>query len=400
MNPTSFFLIPCQAGGMLNAKFVLASDYSNGQIIAAVSVILISMAVSKAVQYFIFRRLKKLAESTENEHDDRFVAALDGPVALFVFLWAVYIAVAILNPPQYKDIINKAIYMLVTINLTWLIYRLIDVGTFFVMSRYKTHDKEIVMSMFPMINKVLKIFLLLIAFILIVQNLGYSVSSLLAGLGIGGLAVALAAKDTLANVFGSVMIFLDRPFVIGDWVIVGGTEGIVEDVGFRTTRIRTWARNEVSIPNSVVVNETIQNYSRRPQQRIMTTIGVTYDTPPDKLEEAVRRIREIIKDHPDTDKNTIYIYFSEFGDSYLGIFLYFFIDSPVWSVFLNARHEIFIKIMKTFEELGVEFAFPTRTVHLETAGKLAELIHPEGVAGERITNEARVDNNFQRASPN
>lgn len=349
----------------LNAKFALSGDYSNSQVISALGIIVISFIVSRIVQYIISVKLKKFAEKTETEHDDKLVEALDGPIAVFIHLWAFYLAIQILNPPEIKEIINKAVYALIAIDVTWLLFRLIDVGTRFIIGHYEEKDNlKFAQSLFPILNKTIKFFLVVTSFILIIQNLGYSVSSLLAGLGIGGLAVALAAKDTLANIFGSITIFLDQPFLIGDWIQIGDVEGVVEDVGFRTTRIRTFAKSQISIPNSSIANQTIQNFSRRPQRRISGTIGLTYDASPEQIEEAISRMKEIIIKHPETCDDPMHIYFSEFGDSSLGIFMYFFTKTADWAAFMKTRQELFLSFMKAFKEIGVDFAFPTRTVHL------------------------------------
>lgn len=380
------FLLPLQnaAENFLNAKFPLSDTYSNGQVIGAISVMLVALVITRILQYFINVKLKEFAKATETTHDDELVESLDGPVAIFTVLWAGYIAVAILDPPYYREFIDKIIITLVTIDVTWFLFRLTDVTTRFLAAKYEKEDKKVVMTMFPLINKAAKVFVVIVSFIMIIQNLGYSVSSLLAGLGIGGLAVALAAKDTLANVFGSVMIFLDRPFVIGDWIKVKDIEGIVEDVGFRTTRIRTFGKYEVSIPNTVVVNETIQNFSRRPMRRISTTIGITYDTPPEKIRKAIKKIKEIILNHPKTYKKTCFVHFSEFGESHLGIFMYFFINTADWGVFMQAREEIFLQIMEEFNKMGIEFAFPSRTIYIAKSNNKAtqttqEIEEPVGV---------------------
>lgn len=356
-------------GEALNAKFMLFDKFTNAQIISAVIVIILAIVIGRLLHFLIKGKFKDFAENTKFELDDLLLEAVDGPLVTMIYLIGIFLVVTILNPAEYRSYINKAIYTLMALDITWLIFKLIEGMAAFFTNRYKDTDRTLAGSLFPLLRIGTKVFVAIIAFILIVQNLGYSVSSLLAGLGIGGLAVALAAKDTLANIFGSLNVFLDKPFLVGDWIVVEGVEGIVEDISFRCTRIRTWKRTQVSIPNSVIANKKIENYSRRPSQRISTTIGVTYDTPPALLEEAVKRIRQIILDHPDTDKNTIYIYFSSFNDSSLGIFMYFFIDSPVWNEFMKARHEIFISIMKIFEELGVNFAFPSRSIYMENTGK-------------------------------
>ena len=203
-----------------------------------------------------------------------------------------------------------------------------------------------------------------LTFVMIIQNLGYSVSSLLAGLGLGGLAFALAAKDSLANMFGSVTIFTDRPFQIGDWVKTPAVEGVVEDVGFRSTRIRTFEKTLVTIPNSKIANDTIENMDARPIRRIMMTVGVTYATSADQMEQAVEAIREILKTHPHVDQGYWLVYFTGFGASSLDIFIYCFADTKVWADYLDVRQSVNLLVMRKLNELGLEIAFPSQTVYL------------------------------------
>ena len=205
----------------------------------------------------------------------------------------------------------------------------------------------------------------IICFLWVFQLLGYNVSSLLAGLGIGGLAVALALQDTLSNFFGSVFIFLDRPFMVGDWVKIGDVEGIVEDIGFRSTRIRTWLKTLVSIPNKNVANATIDNWSRMPRRRVFQTIGLTYETTADQMEKAVEEIKKIIENDPGVDKNFIVVKFSEFGDSSLNITVIYFTIDTTLKGHLETKERINLSIMRKLSDLGLSIAFPTMSIYLE-----------------------------------
>jgi MscS family membrane protein len=324
----------------------------------------LAFVLGRLAQYLIKVKLKQWADKTDTDLDNLLIDALDGPLVVLIYLMAILSAVAILNPPGYAQHIYKGIYALTAVAVTWLLLRIIDVLMHFLTGKFLTTDRTLAGSLLPMFRITAKLFIAISAFIIIVQNLGYSVSSLLAGLGLGGLAVALAAKDTLANIFGSLNIFLDKPFVVGDWIVTGDVEGIVEDVGFRCTRIRTWKRTQVSIPNSVIVNQTIENFSRRPRQRISITIGVKYGTPPEKLERLIERMREIIMEHPHTAKDAFQVHLSQFDPSSLGIFVYFFIDSPDWELFLKARHAIFMSFLGAFQQEGVSFGIPAVDVFM------------------------------------
>ncbi len=198
------------------------------------------------------------------------------------------------------------------------------------------------------------------------DRLGLPAYSLLTGLGIGGLAVALAARETLANFLGSVVIMFERPFRVGDWIKVAGQEGNVEDVGFRSTRIRTFYNSVVTIPSSEMVSASIDNMGMRRYRRVRTIIQVTYDTPSEKIEAFVEGIKEIIRTHPTTRKDYFHVVFNDFGAHSLDILLYFFIVAPDWSEELVERQKVLLEIVRLAERMGVRFAFPTRTLHVES----------------------------------
>src|ERR1700731_238544 len=196
-------------------------------------------------------------------------------------------------------------------------------------------------------------------------ELGFPAFSVLAGLGRGGLAVALAARDSLANLLGSMLIMIEKPFRIGHVVRVAGSEGTVEDVGFRSTRIRTADNSPISIPNNSVVNATVENLSLRMMRRQRFLIQVTYDTPREKLEELISGIKQLIADHPITNKTNFNVRFNDFGESSLNILVYFHIETTDYSAELAAREEILLQIMDVAKQLGIDFAFPTRTLVIE-----------------------------------
>ena len=197
------------------------------------------------------------------------------------------------------------------------------------------------------------------------DELGFPAYSILAGLGVGGLAVALAARDSLANLLGSVLIMFEKPFRVGHLIRVAGSEGTVEDVGFRSTRIRTADNSLISIPNNAVVNATVENLSLRQMRRQRLLVQITYDTPRDKVEVLAQGIRQFISDHPKTNKDNFHVRFNDFGESSLNILVIFYLMVPDYAAELREREEIFLQIMDLAKEMGVEFAFPTRTLRVE-----------------------------------
>jgi MscS family membrane protein len=203
------------------------------------------------------------------------------------------------------------------------------------------------------------------------DRLGLPAYSVLAGLGVGGLAVALAARDSVANLFGSILIMFEKPFRVGHLIRIDGTLGTVEEVGFRSTRIRTLDNSLVSIPNNSVVNTKVENLTLRPMRRQHFLVQVTYDTTPGKMEALLEGIRKIVTDHPFTDSTNFHIRFNDFGESSLNILLIFHVITNEFGLELRYREEVLLQIMKLMNEMGINFAFPTRTLHVETTTQAA-----------------------------
>jgi MscS family membrane protein len=249
----------------------------------------------------------------------------------------------------------------------WFLWRLVDGLSVYALAQAKTTDSSLDDQLIPFVSKTLKLFLVVTAVLVVAQNMGYSISGLIASLGIGGIAVAMAAKDTIANLFGSVMLLVDRPFSVGDWIKTSKFEGVVEEIGFRSTRIRTFARTLVNVPNSMLANMVIDNIDARSKRRIKMRIGITYATSTDKMQQAIEGIEKILREHPGVDQEYSLVKFDNFDDSSLSIFLYYFSKSKVWADYLQVRQEVNMEIMQLLESLELEFAFPSRTLYIENA---------------------------------
>lgn len=215
------------------------------------------------------------------------------------------------------------------------------------------------------------------------NQLGLPSYSILTGLGVGGLAVALAAREALANLFGSLIIMVERPFTVGDWVKVGTDEGFVESVGFRSTRIRTFDDSLISIPSSKLIESTVDNLGARDHRRVRTNLGVTYDTSPDKLETFIEGIKKIIRNHPKTKKDRFHVAFYDYGQFSLDILVNFYLKVPDRLSELSEREGILLQIAKLAEEIQVEFAFPTQTVHVGSLPPASKAQNKQPTKGRR-----------------
>ncbi|MEP5834950.1 MAG: mechanosensitive ion channel family protein, partial [Balneola sp.] len=257
----------------------------------------------------------------------------------------------------------------VSVGFIWLFYNLSDVFSKYLGVLTSKTETKLDDQLVPLIRKTLRFFVLVMGIILILQNNGYNVASLIAGLGIGGLAVALAARDTLANFFGSVTIFVDKPFRIGDWIKVAGVEGTVEEVGFRSTRIRTFYNSLVSVPNSNISNNEVDNLGHREYRRLLTTLNLTYSTSPEQMEAFVEGIKAIVKSNSHFRQDFYEVHFNAFGAHSLDVMVYVFFKVPDWSTELQQKHNFFLEVLKLAKEVGVEFAFPTQTLHVDSFHK-------------------------------
>ncbi len=232
------------------------------------------------------------------------------------------------------------------------------------------HDDSLV----PLLRTSMRLFVMIVGILFVLQNLDVNVSSLVAGLGLGGLAIALAAQDTVRNLLGGLTIFADKPFEVGDWVVAEGIEGTVETVGFRSTRVRTFYNSLVSVPNGKLMDAGIDNMGQRRWRRYKTTLGVGYHTTPDQMQAFVEGIRAIIQANPGMRQDYYIVEFHGFGATSLDVLVYCFIDARDWTEELRTRHVLNLDIMRLAESLQVDFAFPTQTVHIaETPGQPQQL---------------------------
>ncbi len=330
-------------------------------------VALAAWAVGRAIHEIMQRWVFRLAKQVKLPLSEALFRNLRRPVVMIVTFGILYWGVIDAGLPPGAE--NKLLFVaqaLLAIAAVVFAYRTVDVFEGVAREYAGTTEGKLDDQLVPMVGRVLKVAIVALGIVFVLQNQGVEVASLLAGLGIGGIAFALAAKDTVENLFGSLTIFLDRPFQIGDWIVVDDKwEGVVEEVGLRSTRIRTFGKSMVSVPNAKVGNSPINNMGQRPFRRQMTTIGIEYGTPPAVVEAYVARMNRIVTDHPQTWTDTLEIHFKDFGASSLDILVYFFINVPDWHQELKVRQEIFLAFMTAAEEMGVNFAFPSTSLYIE-----------------------------------
>jgi MscS family membrane protein len=259
----------------------------------------------------------------------------------------------------------------------WAAYRLVDLLGAYLQIRAHRTDNKLDDVLFPLIPRSLKIFVTVVGIVFVAENLNMDISSLLAGLGLGGLAFALAAKDMVQNLFGSITILLDRTFSVGDWIVVGDVEGSVESIGFRSTRVRTFYNSLITMPNSRFITAAVDNMGARRYRRMKCKLSLTYDTPPDRIEAYCEGVRELVRQHPYMRKDYFHVYFNEFAAASLDILVYVFWETPDWSTELRERHRFLLDCLRLAHRLDVEFAFPTQTLYMKQAGEGGAPLGPE-----------------------
>lgn len=330
------------------------------------------IALLTVLLYFILKWIagliiKQLIQSPYIPKEQRIVIQrASGPISLMVLTMLLELMVPVLQLP-----INAAKYVVLVLDIltpvygTLAVYRLVDLARIYMWKRAEASETSLDDQLVPLITKMLKVIVIIIGFFIVLSEVGVNVTALLAGLSIGGIALALAAQDTIKNLFGSLMIFLDRPFQIGEMVEWGGMTGTVEEVGFRSTRLRTPLNSLISVPNGELANTAIDNLGLRRFRRYRAAVGVTYDTPPDLIEKFVEGLRLLIENHPKTRKDNYEVHMNEMAGSSLNIMFHVFLEVDGWSGELRARHDLIMGTIRLAEQLGVRFAFPSQTLYME-----------------------------------
>ncbi|MEY4939706.1 MAG: hypothetical protein RIQ93_1441 [Verrucomicrobiota bacterium] len=367
--------------GALSLFHVRASGNTLTHYAISLFLLMVALLARRLVTGLVFAGLRKIAAKTETTLDDKLFGALEGPASAFVTVVGIFSALKVLKlSPQADDYISDGSRVAFLLVIFWTLWR--------TLLALLEHGSEIartkqlgIAAFMPWIKKTLMTVFVVLGVLLIVQNLGYDVKAILAGLGIGGLAFALAAQDTLANVFGAIVVAVDQPFTIGEVVRIGPNTGTVEDIGLRSTRIRLVDKSLMTIPNKTVAAETITNLSRFTRRRFEQVLGLTYATKPADLEGLLQEIRAIITAQPEVDAAGVLVFFRDFSASSLDIWVVYECLSPDFPKAMAVKQRVNLELMRAVEARGLSFAYPTQTLHL--AGDVAERLATLGTPPER-----------------
>jgi MscS family membrane protein len=332
----------------------------------ALLITLLAYVLRRVVTTFFFGFFKRLAARTETTLDDKLFPALEGPVKALIIVLGAVASLKVLKFPAAADLTLGYVYTgAFSLVLFWGFLRAFD--TVLDHLHQLAQEKHLGLAPFmPWIKKSLITIVFVFGVLMIAQSFGADVKAFLAGLGIGGLAFALAAQDTIANLFGSVVVAIDQPFRIGETVKIGTSTGTVEDIGLRSTKIRLTDRSLVIIPNRTVANEAIVNLSRFTGRRVEQVFGLTYDTTADQMQAIVAEIRGLIDAEPDVNAADTHVYFRDLSASSLDIWVAYVSQDPDFAAHMALRQRLNLAIMRAVEARGLAFAFPTQTVHTAT----------------------------------
>jgi MscS family membrane protein len=312
----------------------------------------------------ILERFLKRISRRDATHE--FFYKIARPISLLLLFYVLMaVTPALLLPIGLNKWVFLAYHTMIPVFYMLIALQVVNVVMAYFERRAEKTESTIDDQLVPLLRNLVKTIIVVFFIIVILDMLNVNVTALVGGVAFGSLALALAAQDTVRNLLGSLLIFVDRPFQIGDWVIIEGHEGVVEEVSVRSTRIRTFANSLITIPNGNIASTAINNMGARVYRRFVTRIGITYDTPPQLIETFVKGIREIVRNHPATRKDAFEVHFNEMGDFNLQILVYIFFAVPDWSTELSSRQEFLLAIMRLAQKLGINFAFPTQTLHVE-----------------------------------
>lgn len=341
------------------------------QYIAFFIAVIACVLIAKIIYFIVQKYGSILTAKTETQFDDVLIEMAQTPVLFGGFIAGLFFGYQFLTPSEGGLIAKNfmtAISSLIIINIAWFAIKLIDaIIQYFVVPLSSKTESKLDDQLIPILRKLSKASIAVLTLIIILSSFGVDVLPLLAGLGVGGLAIAFAAQKTVEDMFGGISIFTSKPFVVGNSIKTTGIEGTVESVGIRNTRIRDWDNRLITIPNGKVAQDVITNISSEGRRRVSVTLGLTYSTSTKKMEEALEILKSIAKEHKDVDNNDIRAIFKEYADSSLNIWFVYYIINQERK--FDVMSEMNLEIKKRFEKAKLDFAFPSQSIYLEKMAK-------------------------------
>ncbi|MDW8308500.1 MAG: mechanosensitive ion channel family protein, partial [Verrucomicrobiales bacterium] len=320
--------------------------------------------VSKFLDFATRVWLKRWADRTQTKFDDLLLELVRGPVKVVSFVIFLRIGLDVFEWPEVvESVLAKAFTILVAVVITYSVLKLVDLLMGYWRERAAQEDQTFNQQLLPIVRKTFKAFVIVVAALTTLNNLGVNITAAIASLSIGGLAVGLAAQDTLGNLFGAVAVFADKPFKIGDRIQLDNVDGTVETIGLRSTRVRNLDGHLITVPNKTMANAIITNITRRPNIKTTMNIGITYNTPVERVKRALEILNEVYRSHPKT--HDVIISFNKFESSSLNLLVVHWWNSTDFREYLGGMQELNLQVKARFDAEGIEFAFPTQTVYVK-----------------------------------
>ncbi|MBU8596435.1 mechanosensitive ion channel family protein [Shouchella clausii] len=328
-------------------------------LLTAIGIFLIFLVFRKLFTKYLFKVILATAKKTNVPLLTQLLLSFERPLRVFFIVIGTYVALKTWGIDMKEQLLLNRIYGSVLIVLGgWGLYNYVSThGTFMAFAKQKLHLRDDHM-LIPFISNILRFVVIALTIVACLSAMGVNVNGFIAGLGLGGLAFALAAQETVANLFGGVVIIMEKPFKKGDWISTPSVEGVVEDITFRSTKIRTFADAVVIVPNKTLSNEAITNWSEMNMRRVNYSIGVGQEATRFELQRAVEQIRELILNHPGVVQDTVMVYFDEFGESSYNIFVYYFTKTVAWSEWHEIKQEINYDILDILRDEGISVLKP------------------------------------------
>ncbi|MBP2079465.1 mechanosensitive ion channel family protein [Oceanobacillus polygoni] len=333
-------------------------------------IFLLFLLLRKLFTKYIFSILLKVTQKTRADFFTTIFLAFEKPAQWLFIIIGLFIAM-IYFPfiGHTNELFLKIIRSFIIIMITWGLYNLASSSSVFFTKMNKKYQFDMDNILIPLLSKAIRFIIIAISITAILQEFDYEISGFIAGLGLGGLAISLAAKDALANMFGGVVIIMEKPFRIGDWIMTPSVEGTVEEITFRSTKIRTFTDALVTVPNATLANETITNWSKMGKRQISFDVRFPPDTPSEKLQDFIRQMDYLLKNHPGVDQETILVNFDKYEADGLDVFLYFFTKTTVWKEYLEIKEEINFNILDLLkDEASIEVVEHTPDEQSEIEG--------------------------------
>lgn len=326
-------------------------------------IILAAIIIAKVLYWATRKFLKKLALKTKTSLDDILVDKLEEPVVYGIGLIGFYWAVHRLEFGSSGDVFFDHLFIvLLALLITWLFARLVDsLIEEYIVPIVEKSESDLDDQLLPVIRKTIRAGIWILGIVIGMNNAGFDVAALIAGLGIGGIALAFAAQDTIKNIFGGIMVFIDKPFKMKDRIKINGWDGEVEEIGVRSTRLRTLEGRLVTIPNGQFSDHAIENVTLEPSRKVKINLGLTYETNPEQMEQAMQTLKEIALKNNNVEDTDIYVSFNSWGDFSMGILFIYFMkkDADIFTT----QSEMNMEILKQFNAQGLDFAYPTSVVY-------------------------------------